>query len=481
MVPSQAFVLIVVMTSVSQAFRFDDDPADEPAAAGEMQMDISEKVRHGAQSYEMLKSEVHVYGTCWSNAMDALHMGCKQLDDERHARLALMFANCFLDKMGAMTILCPADHRMQTCTADLDDRQFQAYTQFFIHTQSTCFFLANQMWQSRAEQTIGRMTSASYEVAERLQRLQSLQQKSIDTQTMLNQELGSSKTALQEFEKTLRHKQSIEQEILIRFLEMRDFILNELSKFYAIGFYSGSIVLFYLMTTPVRTKEARLWTFIILAFNVVLERFIVSHVLSDKSTLIRELGIISSDIDEQVWICRKACLIVAVIVLLYFATSYKDYAVINNLLLTDIMRQNEEIRRLHEISISQRSELADFSAVMKSYLSSDESDSEDEVSETEKSELQKDTLTPPPSLTPSLPPQTPAAITQTLEVDPNLKAIVAVESGSQHYNLRTRSPAKYSDSGSQSSARRAAASVRNKKVRTNESTARNVFSSDEDL
>lgn len=192
------FALILLITGECPAFRFDDNTDEVAHQSSQMQMDISEKVRHGQQSYELLKSEVPVYGTCWSNAMDALHMGCKQLDDERHARLGLMFANCFLEKMGSMTILCAENHPIQTCTSDLDDRQFQAYTQFFIHTQSTCFFLANQMWQSRAEQTIGRMTSASYEVAERLQRLQSLQQKSIDTQLMLNQELGASKTALQD-------------------------------------------------------------------------------------------------------------------------------------------------------------------------------------------------------------------------------------------------------------------------------------------
>ena len=447
-----------------------------------MELDLRDKLRQGEKSYEMFKSDAPLYGVCWLNAMDALHMGCKQLDEETHARLGLLFANCFLDKMGGTIFPCPPNQPIQTCTADMDDRGFQAYTQFFVHTQSICFFLANQVWQSRAEQTITRMTSASHQVAERLQRLQSLQEKSIDTQLKLNHELGASKTALQDFERTLRDKHSMEQEILIRFLEMRDFILDEVSKFYAVGFYCGASVFFYLLTTPVRTKEARLWSFLILAFNLAFERLIVSNILSDKSE-IRDLWILSNNIDDQIWMCRKVCLSVTLILLIYFACTYKDYTILNNILLTDIRRQNEEIKRLHEISLTQRSELADFTTMLQSCLSSDESaadsdDDNDDISDDDRISTNDQNDGEPRELHQervAADPDTTLAIAQALNVEPQLKAIVAVESGSQRYDLRVRSPPTYATRSL--SGRRTKS---NRSLVANDTFTQTLFSSDED-
>lgn len=463
-------LLAAVLIAKCSAFRFDNSEEDAKESlpqTGHLELDMREKVRQGEKSYEMLKSEAPLYGACWLNAMDALHVGCKHLDEDVHARLGLLFANCFLEKIGDKTFPCPPTQPVVACTAHMDERGFQAYTQFFIHTQSICFFLANQVWQSRAEHTIGRMTSASHQVAERLQRLQSLQQKSIDTQMQLNQELGASKTALKDFEQTLRDKQSMEQEILIRFLEMRDFILNEVSKFYAIGFYCGSIMFFYMLTTPVRTKEARLWTFLVLAFNLLLERLIVSNILSDEASLVRELWIISNNIDDHIWMSRKAGLIIAFIVLLYFASTYKDYTLLNNVLLNDIRKQNEEIKRLHEISLTQKSDMAEISTMMQSFMSADESstNSEEEVSDGEVCALVKE----------SSPPELYTAVAQTLAVEPQMKAIVAVESGSRRYDLRARSPPTYAV---RSLTGRRTGSYR--KLATSDSFTKNIFSSDED-
>lgn len=469
-------VLTALVLTKCESFQFDnaDDEIEVavPPVSHMMDLDMKEKVRQGEKSYEMLKSDAPLYGVCWLNALDALHMGCKQLDEETHSRLGLLFANCFLEKMSGRTFPCPPEQQIATCIADMDDRGFQAYMQFFVHTQSICFFLANQLWQSQAEQTIGKMTSASHQVAERLQRLQSLQQKSIDTQLLLNQELGASKTALQDFERTLRDKHSMEKEILIRFLEMRDFILNEVSKFYAIGFYCGAALFFYLLTSPVRTKEARIWSFLILAFNLALERLIVSNILSDKSQ-VKELFILSAGIDDHVWICRKVCLIVTLILLLYYACTYKDYNVLNNVLLNDIRRQNEEIKRLHEISLTKKSEVSDLATVIKSYMSSDESSagSDDEISESEVDFIHEEREAIGYSEIPAIECQ------QTLNVEPQLKAIVAVESGSQRYNLRARSPTTFGAHRRPLSGKRMGS---NQKLAKTESFSKSIFSSDED-
>lgn len=322
-------------------------------------MDLQSKLESGEKSYAMFKSEIPKYGICWINAVESLHIGCKELNDETQARLGLSFTNCFLEKMGSNTYPCPAESTIQECVSQMDDRAFNAYTQFFTHTQSVCFFLSNQVWQQKAEDTIHRLFSTSHKVSQRLEDLSQLQQESLNTQSSLNKELSGSRATLESFEKTLSQKHSIEQEMLNRFLEMRHFLVSEVSKFYSIMFYIACLIIFYLSTTPVRTNEARFWIFLLFAANFVLERFVVSEVVSGHEDSFSALWIITDDIDDRVWFCRKVTLVACVAVLLYFAISYRDYAVLNNLLLQDIQKQNEELKRMHFLSLSRLTEKMD--------------------------------------------------------------------------------------------------------------------------
>lgn len=464
----RSLILVLVFRLTEQSFVFEEGGEEDEGSTNEFDLDTSVRVRDGERSYEVLKSEAPFYGVCWLNALDSLHVACKQLDDDTQARLGLAFANCFLEKIGGRTYPCSAGLQMQECTKNMDDRAFQAYTQFFTHTQSICFFLSNQLWQARAEKTISRLSSASSHVAQRLEKLQSLQQQSIQTQVQLNEELSGSRAALLEFEQTLRDKHSIEHEILIRFLEMRDFLLTEVSKFYSIGFYCFSLLMFYLMTTPTRTKDARLWVFLILAVNVIVERFVVANILTESPGVFRELWILSVSIDDQIWMCRKAAILIALLLLLYFAVTFRDYAVMNHDLLNDIRKQNDEIKRLHELSLAQRS--GPFAAMTNHCFSSDDSDSDsgDDVSEGEVAQLIRSAATEAPE--PIL------ASGATSELDDHMKAIVAVESVSpSRYNLRTRSAT--SNSIGLSSGKKTA--VHQTKAVT-ESLAKNIFSSDEE-
>lgn len=322
-------------------------------------MGMEARMEAGSKNYEILKAQSKSYGVCWLNAIESLHTGCRELDDETQARLGLAFANCFLEKIGQKTYPCPPESSIMQCASNMDDRAYQAYTQFFTHTQSVCFFLANQVWQQRAENTIHELSTTSIKVTERLEDMNKVQAESIQTQRHLNQELSGSRATLESFEKTLQQKHSIEHEMLNRFLEMRQFILMEVSKFYSLAFYIISLIIFYLTTTPVRTMEARFWIFALFGVNFVLERLAVSDVLSKEETSFSAIWMLTDDIDSRVWFCRKVTLAACIIVLGYFAVTYRDYAILNNYLLNDIHKQNEELKKLHFLSLSRLSEKID--------------------------------------------------------------------------------------------------------------------------
>lgn len=314
--------------------------------------DSKEKVEEGRQRYELIKSEAPKYGACWTNAIQSLHVGCARLNDEVQARMGLSFANCFLEKVGSKNYPCTMDHDIKSCVQSMDDRAFNTYTHFYTHTQSICFFLANQIWQESTSKVVHTLKDTSIKVSERLIKLQDLQEQSIDTQLELNEKMAQSKSSLDSFGQSLKEKQVIETEILKKFLEIKEFILSELSKFYSIGFYLIAIITIYLITTPIRTNSARFWVLILFAANLAVERFVVSNILNTESTINSQLtydarGIrdVSGDIDKSTWMCRKATCLIATLIIFLFWLSYKDYGQLNHVLLSQIREHNIDLKK----------------------------------------------------------------------------------------------------------------------------------------
>lgn len=314
--------------------------------------DSKDKIEDGRRNYELIKSEVPKYGTCWTNAIQSLHVGCSRLNDEVQARMGLSFANCFLEKVGSKTYPCSINHDMKSCIQSMDDRAFNTYTHFYTHTQSICFFLANQIWQESTSKVVHTLRDTSEKVSERLVKLQDLQEQSIDTQLVLNEKMEESKSSLDSFGQSLKEKQMIETEILKKFLEIKEFILSELSKFYSIGFYLTAIITVYLITTPIRTNSARFWVLIIFAANLAVERYVVSKVLSTGDSINGQLsydarGIrdVSSEIDESTWLCRKATCLIATLIIFMFWLTYKDYGQLNHVLLSQIREHNLDLKK----------------------------------------------------------------------------------------------------------------------------------------
>jgi hypothetical protein len=264
----------------------------------------------------------------------------------------------------------------------------------------------------------------------------------------LNKELSGSRATLESFEKVLNQKHSIEQEMLNRFLEMRHFLVSEVSKFYSIGFYVISLIIFYFTTTPVRTAEARFWIFILFGVNFVLERFTVSDVVSDHDNSFSALWMLTDDIDNRIWFCRKVTLSACFLILLYFAISYKDYAVLNNNLLLDIQKQNEELKRLHFLSLSrynekmeatdarQRSSQSSCDADFYSDDSGEESDTDSvlEISDSEVKSLTEDAQALPAEVTSTSSDE----MTHEVVTPVIVSKTEASNDSTPRYNLRTR-------------------------------------------
>lgn len=77
-------------------------------------------------------------------------IGCKRLTDDEQSRMALTLANCHLAKAGFDTYPCDETMEIKDCLNPMkgDSISFNAYTEFFTHTQDICFFLQSQVYDS---------------------------------------------------------------------------------------------------------------------------------------------------------------------------------------------------------------------------------------------------------------------------------------------------------------------------------------------
>ena len=82
------------------------------------------------------------YGSCWKAALENLKEGCQNLDDEIQTKLALNFANCFLEKAGQKTYPCneqnnDGNNGLRNCLKAMDSNAFTAF-RISSHILITC-------------------------------------------------------------------------------------------------------------------------------------------------------------------------------------------------------------------------------------------------------------------------------------------------------------------------------------------------------
>jgi len=79
------------------------------------------QLQAGQQQYQnaLRESQMPRYGSCWRDALNLLQNGCKHLTDDVQRRLALHFANCFLEKAGRKTYPCADNADLKVCLRDI--------------------------------------------------------------------------------------------------------------------------------------------------------------------------------------------------------------------------------------------------------------------------------------------------------------------------------------------------------------------------
>ena len=116
------------------------------------------QLQEGQLNYNLVlrDSQMPRYGSCWKNALKELENGCKHLTDDVQRWLALQFTNCFLEKAGQTTYPCDHQDDISVCLSKMNNNGFTAFTNFFTHTQSMCYFLQTQVWQEETENTVAK-------------------------------------------------------------------------------------------------------------------------------------------------------------------------------------------------------------------------------------------------------------------------------------------------------------------------------------
>lgn len=347
------FSAVSLFITVTAGFKFSADSFSE----------IDVLVREGKHYLESIKEKANVpqYGTCWKNAIAELQIGCKYLSENVQSDLALRFTDCFMQMSGLEPIVCfePKD----ACLKKLSDRAFNAYVEFYTHTQSICYFLQSQVWHEEAEKTIDRLSVTSLHVsnqleeAEKIQENLMIQQKEslilqhnlLDNGKNIASALDISKdkidTIMKEFQSSTQEQRKALFELFEKLTSLKSWAMEEVSWLNSLLFYVSAIILAYIFTSSLRTQQARIYVFILLTLNYVVEQYIYSLMVNKMSD--------SDSIHSTIWLCRKVFIFLSILVTFIMALRYCDYNLANYRLLLEIRNQNLKILNQFKMNAKQ--------------------------------------------------------------------------------------------------------------------------------
>ena len=331
--------------------------------------DNSLLIQNGRIHYESLtdKTNIPQFGSCWKNAINDLQLGCKHLSEEIQNDLALKFTDCFLQMSGYEPLNCKEP--INICPQKLSDRAFNAYTEFYTHTHSICFFLQSQTWQEEAEKTVNKLSLTSLLVSKQLKEADINQQKLLKNQndSLLKQQNLFDKIKIMSNELTFSQGKIIsiidglqnvtfEQNKLLfdlmkDLLSLKLWTVSEVSWFNSIIFYVVVVVINFIFTSVDRTRNARLWILIIFSINFMIERIITYSLIQYNSN--KDISNLTIDLMyEWFWVLRRICVVLSLVVLLYSSIIYCDFKAMNHKLLLQIKHQNEKIIKLSNKDIN---------------------------------------------------------------------------------------------------------------------------------
>lgn len=327
----------------------------------EIDLNLEDKIKEGEKHYKDLTDKISTYGSCWQRAISDLHRGCKHLTQDVQSKLALSFANCFLENSGSDTCPCPEDSPISSCLRNVSDRVFSTYTQFFTHAQSICYFLQHKSWQEETEKTVIKLAENSEIVSNKLDESSKFQSKILGLQqiafldqkkliangrilsTVLEKSENAAKAVFQEFKSVTSEQHMMIFQLFEQIKKLQSIVIGEFTGFYTFVCYAVAAVVVYFLTSVPRTADSRIWLFLLITLSAFLERLIVSYSLTEDSLNLLPLQA-DGPIYYRIWICRRLTCAIAFLILIVYYYQYKDYNIINNQLLTDIQKQNLEIQ-----------------------------------------------------------------------------------------------------------------------------------------
>ncbi|XP_038154345.1 uncharacterized protein LOC119791996 [Cyprinodon tularosa] len=307
------------------------------AASGPISGSDPERGRMELQRVQNLAAQPR-YGGCWARALEHLDMRCKDMTSESQSRVALLFTHCHLSSSGRDFPSCPEGSEVSRCTAGMDAVAFNTYTEFFTHTHSICHFLQSEAWQSRAENTMYRLTETSAGVAEQLQSTKQMANDLMEAQTLALQAQKEILTNGEQLKVTLRDSteglQSVfsdlssvsrEQQVALselfnRISFMQSFLLMEAHSLSSCCYNAAALCTSYLITSTPRSSRARLVLLGLVCLNFYLEKKIYQFVLSSSHPEHLHMELVLA----YVGVLRRLSASVGVFVLLLVCVRYRD-------------------------------------------------------------------------------------------------------------------------------------------------------------
>jgi hypothetical protein len=145
---------------------------------------------------------------------------------------------------------------------------------------------------------------------------------------------------MHEFRTSTLEQKRILFDVFDRLTSLQAWAVGEISWLDTVVFYVSSIIVSYVVTATPRTQEARIWIFLIITVNAVIERIVVSQFLQDNED---QLEVFKRNLYWWIWQCRKVMLAICVVWIGVTVYQYCDYNAINHQLLLQIQKQNLEV------------------------------------------------------------------------------------------------------------------------------------------
>ena len=287
------------------------------------------RAQTGKEQLERIVGGEPAAQSCWATAVEDLKAGCRSMDDDQRSRLAVQFTNCHLDKSGLEMYPCSTEMSVAACTRPMVDSPsglaYSAYTTFYTHAESMCYYLQSEAFQQATEAAVDRLHSSARGTAEQLGQLQTQatavagatenilaeqQQASLAAAELLagqkaaSAELASLQSsqqaafaaaetslsslgaqqhaqlsALQADAEALGAKQQTLIGGLDRVLGLQQALLGDFMDIKSVVFYCCAVLLALGLTSTPRTSSARLPLFAVLSLNAFAEKLVGGYVL----------------------------------------------------------------------------------------------------------------------------------------------------------------------------------------------------------